>query len=118
MTNRICRVCVLAKPTRTHREFQQFETANIAIFVKGGDQDEANERARGYLKQEHWELLEIQLSDRLIESEVRAGDPEVFALYEEALANGIAARVFTKNFAAGRDGIPAIRPPRVTEAFI
>jgi len=86
--------------------------------VKADDEAEAIAKARAFLQQEHWELLSIHRSDRLIDSAVRAHGAEVLELYEEALDRGIATNISPKNFAPGKSGIPAIRPPRVTEKFI
>jgi hypothetical protein len=119
MKTRICRVCVGAKPARTNREYEQFETADIIIFVKADGEEEALAKARAHLKKERWELLQVQHSDRLIDSAVRAEGGDFLALYKEAEAKGLATRIFPKNFAPGKkSGIPAIRPPRVTEEFI
>jgi hypothetical protein len=70
------------------------------------------------LEKHHWELLGVQLFDRLIGSRVRQIGGDVLEAYETALTTGSSFRVFPENFGAGKDGIPAIRPPRVTEEFM
>jgi len=119
MAVEIHRICVVAKPARTNKEFEQFETANIAILVKADGEAAAHEQARKWMKKEHWELLDITQASQLVEAEVRTTSPEFQAFYAEAVSKSVTARVFPKNFASGKkSSIPAIRPPRVTEAFI
>jgi hypothetical protein len=115
---RISRVCVTAKPARTHREFREWERADVVVFVQADDRDAAVAKARDVLTRERWELLGIQICDRLIDEAIHAQGGKVLDLYNEAVAKGFAYQVFPKNFAAGRNGISAIRPPRVGEAFI
>ena len=45
--------------------------ANVMVFVWAGDRDRTLARAREVLRREKWELLEVQLCDRLIEELVR-----------------------------------------------
>lgn len=114
----IRRVSVHAKPAATHKEFKQFETANIVFFAWASSEEEALLQVRAYLKLHQWELLQIELSNILTIPPRRAASPEMNAFIDEAMSNGFAARVFPKNFAPGREGIPVIRPPRVNESFI
>ena len=116
--SRISRICVVAKPTRNHREFREWERADVVVFAQADDLDTATRKAREVLARERWELLEIELCDRLIDEAIRAQGGDVLDLYNEAIAKGSAYKVFPKNFAAGRNGIAAIRPPRVGEEFI
>lgn len=114
----IGRISVTAKPASTNREYNQWETADVVIFVKAEYPDEGMVRAREYLKRERWELLQVDIVDRLIESRMRQSGGELWELYQQAQRDGIAAKVFPRMFGAGRQGIQPIRPPRVTEAFI
>jgi hypothetical protein len=118
MVEQISRICVRAKPARTHREYDAWETAEIVILVKSADREEAIKQARTILERERWELLEFQLIDRLLGERVREQGGEFLNFYEAAQRNGEAIQVFPENFGAGREGIPAIRPPRVTETFV
>ena len=114
----IGRVCVHAKPHRTHPEFQQWEIARIVILVQADTRDAALCLARQILAKHQFELLSVESCDRLIDDRVREQGGEFLVLYESALLGQEAIRVFPQNFAAGRNGIPPIRPPRVTEEFI
>lgn len=115
---RIGRIVVTAKPTRNHREFREWERAKIIVLVQADDRKSALAKAREVLIRERWELLTIELCDRLIETAVRAQGGEFYDLFRKSLAEGSAFKVFPENFAAGRNGIPAFRPPRIGETFI
>lgn len=93
---RISRVCVTAKPARTHREFREWERADVVVFVQAEERDIAIAKAREVLAYERWELLCIQLCDRLIDEAIRAQGGEVLELYNEALATGFACKVFPR----------------------
>ena len=114
----VSRVGLRAKPADNHPEYKEWETANVVVFVQTDGRDETLVRAREVLRRERWEVLEVQLCDRLIEDRVREQGGEVWELYQAALTRGAAIKVLPQNFAAGRTGILAIRPPRVTEVFI
>jgi hypothetical protein len=114
----ICRIAVLAKPSRLHPEYQERETAKIVIFARARSRREAMTVARSVLEEHHWELLGVQLFDRLIGSRVRQIGGDVLDAYETAVTTGASFRIFPENFAPGKDGIPAVRPPRVTGQFI
>lgn len=75
-------------------------------------------RAREVLRREQWEVLEVQLCDRLIESRVREQGGEMLVAYEAAMASGSAIQVFPNNFATGKSGIPTVLPVRITESFM
>ncbi|MGO8748790.1 MAG: hypothetical protein ACLQNE_22705 [Thermoguttaceae bacterium] len=114
----ISRVGVRAKPAKNHPEFKEWETANVVVLIAIDGRDEALARAREVLRKEKWEILEVQLCDRLIEARVRERDGEMMAAYDAAVATGSAIRVFPNNFAPGKSGIPAIVPMRITESFV
>jgi hypothetical protein len=111
-------VCVVAKPAANHKEYREWEKARVVVFVQANDRDEALLKAREFLKRHRWELLHVELCDRLLEDVVRSEGGRVFELFNEAKTNGAAIKVFSENFAAGRNGIAAIRPPKVGETFI
>jgi len=114
----ISRVGVRAKPTKHHPEYEEWETANVVVLVAADSRDETLARAKEVLRKERWELLEVQLCDRLIEERVREQGGAMLEAYEAAVATGSAIRVFPNNFAPGKDGISAILPMRITESFV
>lgn len=114
----IGRVGVRAKPAKNHPEFKEWETANVVVLVATSGRDDTLARAKGVLRKEKWEVLEIQLCDRLIEARVREQGGEMMEAYDAAVATGFAIRVFPNNFAPGKSGIPAILPMRITESFM
>lgn len=114
----ISRVIVRAKPARNHPEFKEWEIADVVVFVRASDRDGALARAREVLRREKWQVLEVQLCDRLIEERVREQGGEMLREFKAAVATGSAFRVFPKNFAPGKDGIAAILPIRITEEFV
>jgi hypothetical protein len=114
----IGRLGVRAKPAKNHPEFMEWETANVFVLVAAGDRDTLLSRARDVLRREKWELLEVQLCDRLIEERVREQGGEMLEAYEHAVIAGYAFRVFPDNFAPGKNGIRAILPMQITEPFI
>ena len=114
----VSRVGVRAKPAANHPEFKEWETANVIVFVQADGREETLARALEVLRRERWQVLRVQLCDRLIEALARDQGGVFWELYQAALSRGDAIKVFPENFGAGRSGIPAVRPPRVTEAFI
>lgn len=114
----VSRVCVLAKPSQGNADYDQWQTANIAVFVKACGRDEAMESARQVLRSERWEILRVSLCDLLIEQRVQEQGGEVWLLYQQALSEGHSIKVFPKHFGAGTGKYPTLRPPRVTEAFV
>jgi hypothetical protein len=118
MSIAISRLGVLAKPARNHPEFEQWETANIIVLVQAKTREETILRAQEVLRRERWEVLAIQVCDRLIEKPVHEQGGEFLNFFEMAKTKGFAIKVFPRNFAAGRSGIPPTRAPRVTEAFM
>lgn len=86
--------------------------------VAADGREETLARAREVFRREKWEVLEVQLCDQLIESRVREQGGEMWSAYEAAVADGSAIRVFPNNFSAGKSGIPAILPMRITESFM
>ncbi len=116
--NHISRVGVLAKPRADNTDYDRWQTADIAIFVKSCSYDDAMESARRILLQERWDILSVNLCDLLIEQRVREQGGKVYELYKEALSEGHSIIVFPRHFGAGPDGIPTIRSPRVTESFM
>lgn len=114
----ISRVGVRAKPAKNHPEFKEWETANVVVLVAANGREETLARAREVLRHEKWEVLEVQLCDRLIESRVREQGDEMLVAYEAARASGSAIRVFPNKFAAGKSGIPTVLPVRITESFM
>jgi len=114
----ISRVGVHAKPASNHRTYKEWETANVVVLVRAGEHDTALARAREVLQLHRWEVLSLQLCDRLIEERVCDQGGDMWDLYQRAQVEGAAIKVFPRHFAPGPGGIPAIRPPRVTEVLI
>ena len=114
----ISRVGVRAKPAKDHPEYREWETANVVVLVATNDRGETLARAREVLRKEKWEILEVQLCDRLVEARVRDQGGAIAAMYDAAVVAGSAIRVFPNNFAPGKSGILAILPMRITESFI
>jgi hypothetical protein len=116
--DQISRVWVLAKPSQGNPDYKPWQTANVAVFVKASNREGALKSAREALNREGWEIIRVDLSDRLLEQRVQQQGGEVWNLYQQAQSKGYGIKVFPKHFGAGPDGIPTIRPPRVTEAFM
>lgn len=114
----ISRVGVRAKPAKNHPEYKEWETANVIVLIEADGRDETLARAREVLQREKWEILEVQLCDRLIEERVREQGGPMLDAYEATVATGSAIRVVPNNFAPGKSGIPAILPMRITETFV
>ena len=91
----ISRVGVRARPAKNHPEFKEWETANVVVLVSTDGRDDTLARAKEVLRKEKWEVLEVQLCDRLIEARVREQGGEMLAAYETAVATGSAIRVVT-----------------------
>ena len=118
MNEVISRVGVVAKPAPNHSQFKEWEIAQVILFVKADTKETALALGRKILDREHWEVLHVEICDRLYEERVRTEGGEVWEFYKIAQSQGSAIRVFPKHFGAGSAGIPTIRPPRVTESFI
>jgi|SRR5271157_666561 len=106
----VSRVGVRAKPAANHPEFKEWETANVIVFVQADGRDETLARAREVLRRERWEVLELQLCDRLIEDRAREQGGEFWGLYQAAQSRGAAIKVFSAKFrrrAVGHPGDPS-----------
>ena len=114
----ISRVGVRAKPAKNHPEYKEWETANLVVLIAADGRDETLVRTREVLRREKWEILEVQLCDKLIEERVREQGGEMLEAYESAVTTGSTIHVLPNNFAPGKDGIPAILPMRITESFV
>lgn len=114
----ISRVGVRAKPAKNHPEYNEWETANVIVLVEANSREKTLELTRKVLRKEKWELLEVQILDKLIEEQVREQGGAILEMYQTAAANGSAIHVFPNNFAPGKDGIPPILPMRITETFV
>lgn len=114
----IQRIIVKAKPTKANKEYEEWETASICVFIAEKDEDLAVEKAVKEIRDRHWEVIRFELKSSLIRDLVREIGGDVWAGYQEAEQKGLYFGVFPDNFGAGRDGIPTIRPPRISEKFI
>jgi hypothetical protein len=74
----------------------EWETADIVAFVMAGSRVEAVRNAKYKLSREHWEPIEIQLCDRLVDELVRSEGGDFLALYEEAIRSGAAIKIFPR----------------------
>lgn len=114
----ISRVCVEAKPEQDHPEYREWQTANLAVFVRASSRLDAIRAARKVLEDARWAVIKIELCDLLVEARVEAQGGPVLDAYRRAQRDGHALTVFPKHFGAGTDvGVP-MRPPRVTEGFM
>ena len=116
--NSISRVCVHAKPSPRNADYAEWQTANLVVLIAANSREAAITSTRALLKERHWELLRIDICDRLIEERVRDQGGEMWALFQEARLSGQSMKIFPDHFGAGPDGMDAIRPPRVSEGFI
>jgi hypothetical protein len=114
----IGRVCVTAKPTRTNRDYKEWQTAEIVVFVQADTHEAAIERARSALKKNHWDIVRVDGCDRIIEDRIREQGGEAWQYYLNARRDGFAIKVFPMHFGSGPDALPLLLPPRVTESFI
>jgi hypothetical protein len=114
----ISRVCVHAKPGPKNPDYAEWQTAKLVVLTTATSEEAAITSARVLLEERHWEVLRIDLCDRLIEERVRDQGGKLWALYQEARSSGRSMKILPDHFGAGPDGIDAIRPPRVSEGFM
>jgi hypothetical protein len=114
----IQRIIVKAKPSKTNKDFEEWETASICVFIAEKDEDVAVEKAVAEIRSRQWEVIRFELKSSLIKDRVREVGGDVWAAYQVAEQKGLYFGVFPDHFGAGRNGIPTIRPPRISEKFI
>jgi hypothetical protein len=115
---KIQRIIVKAKPSKLNKDFEEWETASICVFIAESNEDLAIERAVAEIQRRKWEVIRFELTSSLIKERVQEAGSDVWAAYQEAERTGLSFGVFPDNFGAGRGGIPTIRPPRISEKFI
>jgi hypothetical protein len=114
----IGRVVFRGKPAMRHPHLMEWETADIVVFVMAGSRVEAVRKAKDKLTSEHWEPLEIQLCDRLVDELVRSEGGDFLALYEEAIRSGAAIKIFPRQWPRSAGGHLPILPIQTSEAFV
>ncbi len=114
----IGRIIFRAKPTRSHPALKEWETADVVVFVMAESRDEVAYKAKEKLNREHWEPIEIQMCDRLVDELVRSEGSEFIALYEEAIKSGVAIKVIPRQWPRSARGHLPILPIRLSESFV
>jgi hypothetical protein len=114
----IGRIVFRAKPARSHTNLKEWETADVVVFVTAKSRDEAVCKAKEKLRLEHWEPIEIQLCDRLVDESARSEGGDFFALYEEAVKSGVAIKVIPRQWPRSASGHLPILPIQLSEAFV
>ena len=114
----IGRIIFRSKPARSHPYLMEWETADIVVFAMAETRVDAVCKAKDKLRREHWEPIEMQLCDRLVDELVRSEGGEFLSLYEQAIRSGAAIKIFPRQWPRnGRDYLP-ILPIQISEAFI
>jgi hypothetical protein len=114
----IGRVRFEAKPSSENQEFEEWEVADIVVFVKADTKEEALNSAKKRLKKEQWQLLKVGKIDKLIRERVLADDAEVIAAYLEAEEKGTSFRVFSRHVTFGGSTDERLLPERVSEELL
>lgn len=114
----IQRVIILAKPTRDHPKYFEWQTAHVVFFVRDRQLSRAVATARSELERRRWSFLEFVMRTPLIEGRVLAEGGEVWDAYRHANEHGLFVKVVPRQVFAAKDGPPLLRPARINEPFI
>ncbi len=118
MHTNIQRICVKAKSLKKNPNYNEWDTANIVMFIPENDKALAIHKALKELHRRHWEFITYTDKSTLIESRVEEEGGEVWDAYQYAKEGNIFFSIFPDHFAAGnKDNIP-IRPVLITEFFM
>ncbi len=114
----IQRLVVRAKPAKGHPEYREWETASLVVLVAENDRTAALQKGEAELHRRKWVKLHYESKSTLIRDRVKSGGGEFWDAYKSAQRDGIYFRVFPDNFSPGKNGIPPMSAPRITEKFM
>src|SRR5271157_180337 len=115
--NKVFRYAVVAKPTKNHQKYFDWQTLDMVLFVGDTDGNVAEGRAIAFLKKQNVRIVEFKLRDQLIESKVLAAGDDIRDRYLKA-KTGVALLAFqrVREFFSDKQSPPP-QFPMLTEAF-
>lgn len=116
-TANVRRILLRAKPGSKHPKFEQWETANICVFVRDDDPQKAVHRALAELSARAWDVLEIRRTDTLIEERVRAEGGDVWEAYLAASRGQVYMRTDPERPGLMTRGQPRFLPMEIDESL-
>ena len=118
MKRDIYRFAVVAKPSKNHPKYFEWQTVDAVVFVADENGYSARDRTTVFLKQHHLRVLEYMIEDRLIEERVLADDcKETHEQYNIAKTTGITiAFQRVREFFSDKES-PPLYFPELTEQF-
>lgn len=88
------RILARVVPSHVNSKHPRWRTAQACVILNDEDPHLAVHRATHRLKQQGWDLLELQRTDTLIEDLVCADDPDIWQAYLEAAAGEIFLKIW------------------------
>jgi hypothetical protein len=113
MSTLVQRFCLRAVPLPHNKQYRPYETASIVVFVREEHRSAGLEKLALVLARQRWQLLALEVHDKLVEERVRSEGGDVWAAFEHALKYGDCFRIFPDHFAAGRKRGYATTAPRI-----
>lgn len=113
--HRIVARCI---PSSNNRSYYHWQTAILTFYLSNDTKTGALNDFSRLLAQHRWTLVETLDRSTLIEDRVRGTSARVWDAYLHAQKRGYWMLIDPDYFASGKNGIPAIRPPRFAEEFV
>ncbi len=111
MGNRVQRIILKAKPSKSHSTYSEWETASLCFLVFEDDRKKTIDFVKSKLSDENWELLYYELKDTLIHDRVVEVGGDFYEAYKTALKNGYTLKIFPDHFDPGKKKIRYLCPP-------
>jgi len=118
MLTTVQRIILKAKPSKSHPNNNEWETATLVYFIDEVDKNKALDIARQDMSTKHWELLYYESKSTLIEESVFNAEKEILEAYNYAKKNKVFLKIFKDNFMHGKKNSPHFCPPLIGESFI
>ena len=112
------RFILKCRPTDINRSYHAWQTAILVVFIAEADEATSLRRLSELLHQHRWMLIQTEQCATLIEDRVKQSDGAVWKAYQTAQQRGYWIEIFPDHFASGKDGIPPVQAPRLSEAFV
>jgi hypothetical protein len=118
MLTTVQRIILKAKPAKSHKSFNEWETATLVYFIDEPNKKKAVEIVRQHMSSNHWEILYYESKSTLIEEMVINAEKEIIDAYNYAKKNKIYLKIFHDNFMPGKKNSQHFCPPLIGEKFI
>jgi len=112
------RIIYFAKPTKTHPDRHEWETAQIVIFLQAVGRQEGLEEAKELLRRKHWQPIRLILHTPVEAHLAASADAQIWEAFQVAKRDGFYWRVFPDTFGPGEKRSGQYFSPAVGEEFM